>query len=61
MPGLEGWEKGLCRSGRRGNVGPREQGVTTPVLLLPSTSSRSCRQWNGPSRSPWESSTASSG
>lgn len=54
MPGLEGREKGLCREGW-GNVEPsapsgQEQRVTTPVLFLPSTSSRSCRQWNGPSR-----------
>lgn len=54
VPGLERWEKGLCRDGW-GNVEPsapssQEHGVITPVLFLPSTSSRSCRRWNGPSR-----------
>ena len=43
---------------KAGGVGEVWSAADRPAL---STSSRSCRQWSGPSRSPWESSTASWG
>lgn len=46
--------------GENGTGGQGEVWSTADRPTL-STSSRSCRRWSGPSRSPWESSTASSG